>query len=242
MKKIEKLTNMANYVENKLLCELLNEIYHDYKNELKDEFDILALKYFKPKIQQAKEQFVTNMNELLIKEQKNKKLNLIAKKLKQWCDERHLIAESQQKNLIGNVLEELSELNRARNVNEKIDALCDICVFAINACDNELHTFDFAPIYNSCKEPYNFTESIITHLRYHDINSVIAMCFKNIERLGYDPYLCMDETIKEISSRTGHYDDKIGKFIKDESKEAKSKWHKANYLKCKIKQSNSNEN
>lgn len=233
--KIEQITNMADYVENKLLCELFNEIYHYFKDDLEDEFDILAMKYFKPRIEIAKKQFIIDIKEKNSQNEKNKKLNIIAVKLKQWCDERHLSVESQQKNLAGNVLEELSELARASNNNEKIDALCDICVFAINAYDKELNFYKQFPIYNSCLEIHSFTESIITHLRYNSIPTIISMCFYNIERLGYDPYECMDETIKEISSRVGHYDDKIGKFVKDESKEAKSKWYKANYLKCKIK-------
>ncbi|MCZ6166047.1 hypothetical protein O6B98_08255 [Campylobacter ureolyticus] len=45
----------------------------------------------------------------------------------------------------------------------------------------------------------------------------------------------MLETIKEISSRTGHYDENIHKFVKNKSDEAKSKWYKADYDKCKIK-------
>ena len=45
----------------------------------------------------------------------------------------------------------------------------------------------------------------------------------------------MLETIKEISSRTGYYDENIHKFVKDTSDEAKAKWYKADYEKCKIK-------
>ena len=45
----------------------------------------------------------------------------------------------------------------------------------------------------------------------------------------------MLETIKEISSRTGLYDQNIHKFVKNKSDEAKSKWYKADYDKCKIK-------
>ena len=45
----------------------------------------------------------------------------------------------------------------------------------------------------------------------------------------------MLETIKEISSRTGYYDENIHKFVKDKSEETKAKWYKPNYEKYKIK-------
>ena len=46
----------------------------------------------------------------------------------------------------------------------------------------------------------------------------------------------MDETIKEISSRTGVYDENAKKWVKDESDEAKAKWYQANYELARIKQ------
>ena len=43
----------------------------------------------------------------------------------------------------------------------------------------------------------------------------------------------MFETIKEISSRIGAYDENAKKWIKDESDEAKAKWYKADYEKAR---------
>ena len=45
----------------------------------------------------------------------------------------------------------------------------------------------------------------------------------------------MDETIKEISSRTGAYDENAKKWVKDESDEAKAKWYQADYELARIK-------
>jgi len=50
-------------------------------------------------------------------------------------------------------------------------------------------------------------------------------------KLGYDPTCVFKEGLKEIESRTGSIVN--GKFQKDTSQEAKSKWYKANYNKCK---------
>ena len=60
----------------------------------------------------------------------------------------------------------------------------------------------------------------------------IVFNIQNIEQLGYDPECCLNETIKEISTRTGSIID--GKFQKDTSEEAMSKWYVANYSKCKV--------
>ena len=43
----------------------------------------------------------------------------------------------------------------------------------------------------------------------------------------------MQETIKEISSRVGEYDESKKKWIKDKSPEAMAKWYKANYKECR---------
>ena len=45
----------------------------------------------------------------------------------------------------------------------------------------------------------------------------------------------MLETIKEISSRTGSYDESAKKWIKDTSEAAKAKWYKANYNLARLK-------
>ena len=39
---------------------------------------------------------------------------------------------------------------------------------------------------------------------------------------------------KEISSRTGSYDETAKKWIKDTSEVAKAKWYKANYKLAKV--------
>ena len=39
---------------------------------------------------------------------------------------------------------------------------------------------------------------------------------------------------KEISSRTGAYDENAKKWVKDESDEAKAKWYQANYELARI--------
>ena len=104
--------------------------------------------------------------------------------LQKWREERHLQKEAG--NYQANIAEELTELLRAKDVNEEIDALCDIIVFSINA----------------------------------------------IEAKGYNAELCMLETIKEISSRTGGYNPVTKKWEKFKTEEAKKKWYQADYTAC----------
>lgn len=70
---------------------------------------------------------------------------------------------------------------------------------------------------------------------------LIFTCINTIEGLGFDYFKCMQETIKEISSRTGKYDDEAKKWIKDTSDEAKAKWYKADYSNMK-RRNNENKN
>ena len=174
--------------------------------------------------------------------------------LKQWRDERHLSIESQRDGLMGNLCEEMAEYYRATNESEKIDALCDIYVFCMNSLDGDLKvTRDdldrkiFPRIYdlNDLKLFFiNKIENKLEELKAEDIigdtfNLFLYMLMRNVENetqeLGYDFYKCMLETIKEISSRTGYYNEDMHKFVKDKSREAVKKWYKADYSKCKIK-------
>ena len=60
---------------------------------------------------------------------------------------------------------------------------------------------------------------------------IIVFCIGAIMKLGYGPECVLEEVAKEINSRTGEIVD--GKFQKDTSPEAKAKWYKADFNKCK---------
>ena len=64
----------------------------------------------------------------------------------------------------------------------------------------------------------------------------IVFLINSLTQDGYDAEKCLNETLLEIKSRTGHYDESIGKFVKDTSDEAKAKWYKANYDSCKLEE------
>lgn len=162
----------------------------------------------------------------------------IAKRLSQWMDERHLDINGQRKGFVTNIQEEISEYFTAKDDNEKIDALCDITVF----CINTMKPYDKEHI----KEP-EIIASIVPRVSFgkqldhitmnkfekDTLESMIDICYTLSLAMGYDFKVAMDETIKEISSRTGSFDESVNKWIKDTSEEAKAKWYKADYSKAK---------
>lgn len=171
----------------------------------------------------------------------------LQKLLKQWREERHLSIQSQRDGLMGNLCEEMAEYYRATNNDEKIDALCDISVFSYNSLDTGVEDL-WGKLNDSLLNTRFFPLSILDEVSQvdytikrqaildanRDIYRLIKACEKEVTEMGYNFYECMLETIEEISSRTGHYDKNIHKFVKDRSPEAVTKWYKADYSKCKI--------
>lgn len=137
---------------------------------------------------------------------------------------------------------------------EIIDALCDIAILTINAgtdipCakkDLETHTgqlkASFAMLIEACAifaqdKEYSTVDYIaeIKAFEYHIFfNDILHICACLAYDYGYNFELAMLETIKEISSRTGSYNEVTKKWEKDLSNEAKAKWYSANYDLAKI--------
>lgn len=165
----------------------------------------------------------------------------IRRALKKWRKERHLTISNQLPGLINNLLEELNELKEAKNDYEKVDALCDMAVFAINVLTEDFSLTlieDSKPLgypdfeaylvdINNALESYSDDEINIT------LQEFISDMFICIEELGFNWFKSMIETIKEISSRVGKWDESKKKWIKDKSPEAMAKWYKANYKECR---------
>ena len=193
-------------------------------------------------------------------------LTEIYKGLKAWRHERGITAESQKAGYIVNVMEELGELATALREYERfskpsypypknkkyaehgiIDALCDISVFTINAgadinCNEKLESINTTQT-TLCNSSLSFLLSECGNFDYYGklssyvcFNQILLSCAKLCEQYGYNFEIAMLETIKEISSRTGAYDEASKKWVKDESDEAKAKWYQADYEKARIEQ------
>lgn len=185
--------------------------------------------------------------------------------LKAWRHERGITAESQREGYIRNVMEEFGELATALREYERfskpsypypknkkyaehgiIDALCDIAVFTINAGVDigEVKRTEIELKKSSLDADYILKQMVERCARFSyfewgeasAFNIILINCAYLCEHYGFDFQIAMDETIKEISSRTGSYDNASKKWVKDESDEAKAKWYKADYEKARIKQ------
>ena len=193
-------------------------------------------------------------------------LTEIYKGLAEWRAERGITAESQKAGYLVNVMEELGELAAALRDYEKssvtkqdatkkqkaeyeiIDALCDISVFTINVgadinCNEKLESINTTTQTTRCNSSLSFLLSECGNFDYYGklssyvcFNQILLSCAKLCEQYGFNFEIAMLETIKEISSRTGAYDENAKKWVKDESDEARAKWYKADYEKARIKQ------
>nr|WP_321322158.1 hypothetical protein [uncultured Campylobacter sp.] len=143
------------------------------------------------------------------------------------------------------------EIDKQKAEHEIIDALCDISVFTINAgadipCQlkpliiETKREFSVASIFVAIAD---FIRTDVNNspfvngspFNYYDFARILRCCASVCEQYGFDFQIAMDETIKEISSRTGSYDEVSKKWVKDESDEARAKWYQANYELARLK-------
>ncbi|MDY3671768.1 MAG: hypothetical protein SO038_00480, partial [Campylobacter sp.] len=184
--------------------------------------------------------------------------------LEAWRAERKITAESQKDGYIINIMEELGELAAALRDYERfsvtkqdaakkqkvehgiIDALCDIAILTINAGVHipcELKRTEMEWKKSSLDADYILKQMVekcaeFSYFEWREalaFNIILANCAYLCEQYGYNFEIAMLETIKEISSRTGSYDENAKKWVKDSSDEARAKWYKADYQKAKIK-------
>ena len=127
-----------------------------------------------------------------------------------------------------------------------VDAICDIAVLTINAWADipcELKRTEIELRKSSLDADYILKQMVEKCARFSyfewgetsAFNIILINCAYLCEHYGFNFQIAMDETIKEISSRTGAYDENAKKWIKDTSDEAKAKWYQADYEKARIK-------
>lgn len=177
-----------------------------------------------------------------------KEMNKIIKRLEIWRKVRGLDKsqgfEFDLNNQVSFLTEEITEYLRAKNDNDKIDALCDLSVFslnAINGIDN-----NYSDIFSStyCMQPKNYhIANIIDRIPYifkcnmngkYSFIDIIEMCKYMIDNMDYDYFKCMNETLKEIESRKGAFNSESGKWEKFKDEEIQKLWYKADYKSCKL--------
>lgn len=149
--------------------------------------------------------------------------NEIKERLAKYREIRHLTYENQQAEFLGNAFEKVSEYFKAKDDLEKVKALCDIAVFCFNAFDLEFKEIEKIYDYDTTKisiveivDNIDYATAKFMKKEFEDPNNIYGLvfdCNHLCKNLGFDFYKCMIETIKEIESRTGYYDNELKKFV-----------------------------
>ena len=186
--------------------------------------------------------------------------------LAKYREMRSITLESQLPGLTSNLLEEVTELSRATELVDVIDAMLDYNVFLANAIEG----IDIDPILDpeilkEIEEKHKklsvmtnedlalYKKSLIS-LLLEGIRASIAITMPNIKQehiasfteylngiiinikssitlLNYDYAKCLEEVIKAIHTRKGHWDSTICKFVKDKVQPDR---YEPDYTNCKL--------
>lgn len=146
-------------------------------------------------------------------------------RVREWNEDRGLLdrpfnVENETRMLLSELDEYICALEE-NDVHEQIDAILDINVVLIGSILKSKHqNIDIVNEFND----FTYWENLLN------------ASFDKIRKIGYEPKCCFNECLLEIESRVGSINIETGKFEKDKSKEAQSKWYKANYELCRLKE------
>lgn len=186
--------------------------------------------------------------------------------LAKWREERSITLESQLPGLTSNLLEEVTELSRATELVDVIDAMLDYNVFLANAIEG----IDIDPVLDPdilkeieekhkklsvmTQEDLALYKKSLISLLLEGIRASIAITMPNIKQeyidsfteylngiiinikssitlLNYDYAKCLEEVMKAIHTRKGHWDSTICKFVKDKVQPDR---YEPDYTNCKL--------
>lgn len=186
--------------------------------------------------------------------------------LAKWREERSITLESQLPGLTSNLLEEVTELSRATELVDIIDAMLDYNVFLANAIEGiNIDPILDPEILKEIEEKHKklsvmtnedlalYKKSLIS-LLLEGIRASIAITMPNIKQehidsfteylngiiinikssitlLNYDYAKCLEEVMKAIHTRKGHWDSTISKFVKDKVQPDR---YEPDYTNCKL--------
>lgn len=186
--------------------------------------------------------------------------------LAKYREKRSITLESQLPGLTSNLLEEVTELSRATELVDVIDAMLDYNVFLANAIEGiEIDPVLDPEILKEIEEKHKklsvmtnedlalYKKSLIS-LLLEGIRASIAISMPNIKQehidsfteylngiiinikssitlLNYDYAKCLEEVMKAIHTRKGHWDSTISKFVKDKVQPDR---YEPDYTNCKL--------
>lgn len=146
----------------------------------------------------------------------NQQVESINKRLEKWMTDRRITQQHQYSILTELLQEELDELIKGgenNNITEIVDAITDLVVVFANGTggikifEEDMMYDDLDIDYENIKDIVSYcvedTKHILNNYKKEgaDISYYPYFMFDALMDLGYEPYLCMDETIKHIESR-----------------------------------------
>ena len=191
-------------------------------------------------------------------------LTEVHKKLEVLRIERRLTTDSQEKDYIVNVMEKFGELASAIKNYDKfsqpdypypsdiqeaeqeiVKAICDIAVLTLNVgaevfFSKRVPLIDTSTVSQSVNSLSLLISDCADFECYEDYNSyvhfynILMVCAKLCEQYGFNFQLAMEETVKELSSYTGSYDEVTKKWKRDYSWEAQTMWYRADYELARV--------
>ena len=154
----------------------------------------------------------TNERVLITKQQ----VDNINKRLEKWMNDRRITQQHQYSILSELLQEELDELIKGgenNNITEIVDAITDLVVVFANGTGGikifkeDMMYYDFDIVYENIEDIVSYcvedTKHILDNYKKEGFNfsHYPYFMFDALMDLGYEPYLCMDETLKHIESR-----------------------------------------
>jgi hypothetical protein len=171
---------------------------------------------------------------------------MIGKKLATWARERRISEQTSDRNgFCANIMEEMYEYQKgidSGNEHEVVDSLADMIVFS----EVEMLKFGLNPdeVTSSKTDYSDFKSDMIIAIgkwldetvpeKVEAMADIVAICKHELEDGGYNPEKVLNETFKEIDSRTGEWNDEAKKWLKYKTPEAMALWYKADYSDCKL--------
>ena len=183
---------------------------------------------------------------------------MLLNEIKAWSDERLITQNTPDRNGFNAMItEELGEFLLGainQDIYEAIDAVSDITVFCIGEIykynmpaeewlgkghidewlGQSVYEAKFSYIEEVTYLLYTFLEADNTEEKVQAITNIVIVSYRELVNMGFDPDKCMNETLKEISSRIGSYSDKSKKWEKSKTPEAKALWYTADFSDCEI--------
>lgn len=175
------------------------------------------------------------------------------KEINNWADERGLLSIGYEHDKqCSFITEEISELLRAKDEYEIVDALADVIVFSANSAkilgktiiiDEQLIKDQLVLSNRRKADKITMASELLETLSgllleedeaedyYIDL---ILQSINGLIDYGYDVAIALEETLREINSRTGAYNPESGKWEKFQTPEAIALHYKADYSLAKI--------